>query len=639
MSRSLKDGEIDELKSRADIYNIISNYVSLKKSGKSYSGLCPFHKEKTPSFSVDPGKQLYHCFGCGEGGDIISFVEKIENMDFIEAVEFIANKAGYKLKYNLTGTSKESGKVRNRLYEINELAKKYFQFILYNSKSGKVPLDYLKKRGFTDKTIKEFEVGYSMDLWDNFTNFILKRGYKNKEIADSGLAIESTKKPGAIYDRFRGRIMFPIEDIIGKPIGFGGRIISERSGAARQNAKYINTPETRVYSKSKNIYRIHQAKNYIVKNDEVLIVEGYTDVMALHQSGILNAVASLGTALTSDQIKILGRFTKNIILVFDSDQAGINASLKGIERLREYNERLDLYFESNLNIKVAVLEKGYDPAEFILKRGKESFNNRINKSQNIIDFTIDIILEKHDTENLSGKLKASDDLIRFIATLSSSIIQEECIKKIAQRLNLKENLLLEEMRKKKNTPDSRENYWDRSKNSGSNTEKEKVLPFKKVEIEALKLIVNGLGTRLDEFLDLGSEYFRFEDTKELYNALVKEINEAGGNNKKVNFPIKISSGVLENVEVKKLYNFILFSELYYDEDEIDPASDEILNNLKRIHLSEEIEYVRKKMIEYDDAKKGSGDEEIKKLDRKYDNLYQRLIKLEQKKQNLGIINI
>ncbi|MCD4669449.1 MAG: toprim domain-containing protein, partial [Actinomycetia bacterium] len=406
---------------------------------------------------------------------------------------------------------------------------------------------------------------------------------------------------------------------------------------ARQNAKYINTPETRVYSKSKNIYRIHQAKNHIVKNDEVLIVEGYTDVMALHQSGIWNAVASLGTALTSDQIKILGRFTKNIILVFDSDQAGINASLKGIERLREYNERLDLYFESNLSIKVAVLEKGYDPAEFILKRGKESFLDRINRSQNIIDFTIDIILGKHDIGNLSGKLKASDDLIRFIATLSSSIIQGECIKKIAQRLNLEENLLLEEMRKKKNMPGAKDSYWDRPKDAGGNTEK--VVPFKKVEIEALKLIVTGLGKRLDEFLDLGPGYFRFEDTKELYNALVKEISKAGENNKKVNFPIKISSGVLENAEAKKLYNFVLFSELYYDKDEIDPASDEILNNLKRIHLIEEIEYVRKKMIEYDDAKRGSSDEEIKKLERKHDNLYQRLIRLEQEKQNLGIITM
>ncbi len=250
MSRSLKEGEVEELKSHADIYSVVSGYVKLKKSGKSYSGLCPFHKEKTPSFSVDQTKQLYHCFGCGEGGDIISFVEKIENMDFIESVEFLANKVGYKLKYNLSGGSRESGKVRNRLYDINELAKKYYQFILFNSKVGRTPLDYLKKRGFTEKTIQEFEVGYSMDLWDNFTNFIMKRKFKPKEVIDSGLAIESTRKKGAVYDRFRGRIMFPIEDIIGKPIGFGGRIITEKSNTARQSAKYINTPETKIFSKS-----------------------------------------------------------------------------------------------------------------------------------------------------------------------------------------------------------------------------------------------------------------------------------------------------------------------------------------------------------------------------------------------------
>ncbi|MEE8324730.1 MAG: DNA primase [Candidatus Humimicrobiaceae bacterium] len=640
MSRSLKEGEVEELKSHADIYSVVSGYVKLKKSGKSYSGLCPFHKEKTPSFSVDQTKQLYHCFGCGEGGDLISFVEKIENMDFIESVEFLANKVGYKLKYNLSGGSREFGKVRNKLYEINELAKKYFQFILFKSKAGRIPLDYLKKRGFTEETIQEFEVGYSMDLWDNFTNFIIKRKFKPKEVIDSGLAIESTRKKGAVYDRFRGRIMFPIEDIIGKPIGFGGRIISEKSNTARQSAKYINTPETRIYSKSKNIYHIHQAKNFIVDMDEVLIVEGYTDVMALYQSGFKNAVASLGTALTSDQIKILGRFTKNIVLVFDSDQAGMNASLKGMERLREYNERLDLYFESNLNIKVAILEKDYDPAEFILKKGKQLFMEKIKNAQNIIDFTIDVILDRHDINDLSGKLKASDSLINFISTLSSSIIQEECIKKVARKLNLKENLLLEEMQKKEMTQNiSPKNYWNNIGEDNDREKREKVTPLKKVEIEALKLIINGQGEKFDELLEFSSQYFRFEDTRELFGILKEEIRQSGEGNKKVNFPIKISSGVLENAEVRKLYNFILFSELHYSEDEIDKASVEILNNLKKIHLSEEIEFVRKKMMEYEDAKRGSNDEEISKLDRKHDSLYQRLIKLEQEKQKLGIINI
>jgi len=636
MSRSLKDGEVDELKSHADIYGIVSGYVNLKKSGKNYSGLCPFHKEKTPSFSVDPTKQLYHCFGCGEGGDVISFVEKMENLDFLEAVEFIAGKVGYKLKYNMTGSSREAGKARKRLFEINDLAKKYFQFILYNSKAGKAPIDYLKNRGFTLETIKSFEVGYCMDLWDNFTGFIKKRGYKDREVIDSGLAIESTKKPGTIYDRFRGRIMFPIEDIVGKPIGFGGRILNEKSNTARQSAKYVNTPETRLFSKSKNIYNINQAKNSIVNLDQVLIVEGYTDVMALHQAGVKNAVASLGTALTSDQVKILGRFTKNIILVFDSDQAGMNASLKVIERLREYNERLDLYFDSNLNIKVAVLEKGYDPAEFILKRGKESFLARVKKAQNIIDFTIDIILGKYDINDLSGKLKASDDLIRFISTLSSSIIQEECIKKIAGKLDLKENLLFEELQKKKEDPADSKDYWNKDDaGKEKSTDNEKILPLKKVEIEALKLMVNGPGPRLDDFLELGPSFFRFDDTRELYKALRSEIGEAGKNNKKINFPIKITSGALENTETKKLYNYILFSELYYGRDDIDRACKEILNNLKKVHLSDEIDYVRKKMLEYEGAKRDSSDKDKDKLDRKYDSLYQRLIKLEREKLDLG----
>lgn len=634
MSRSLKDGEVDELKSHADIYGVVSGYVNLKKSGKSYTGLCPFHKEKTPSFSVDPSRQLYHCFGCGEGGDVISFVEKIENLDFLESVEFLANKVGYKLKYNKTGHSEKSGKKRKRLYEINDLAGKYFQFILFNSKAGKAPLQYLKKRGFTDDTIKEFEVGYCMDMWDNFTEFIKKRGYKDKEIAESGLAIESSKKPGTIYDRFRGRIMFPIDDIVGKPIGFGGRILdSGRSKTASQSAKYINTPETRLFSKSRNIYNINRAKNQIVDQDQALIVEGYTDVMALHQKGVKNAVASLGTALTSDQIKILGRFTKNIVLVFDSDQAGMKASLKGIERLREYNDRLDLYIDSNLDIKVALLEKGYDPAEFIMKKGKEVFLDRIDKAKNIIDFTIDIIMGKYDINDISGKLKASSDLISFISTLSSSIVQEECIKKISGKLDLKEDLLFEEMQKKKKSLSVAD-----AVSAVTETVEEKMLPFKRIEIEALKLMVNGPGPVLDDFLKLAPSYFKFNDTRDLFKALKGKIEEEGKNDKKINFPIKISSGALEKEETKKLYNYILFSELYYGEKDIELAGREILANLRKIHINDEIDYVRKKMLEYEGAKSDSSTDNIERLDRKYDNLYQRLIELEQEKQNLGIIN-
>lgn len=637
MSKSLKEGEVEELKSKTDIYGIVSSYVKLKKAGRSYTGLCPFHKEKTPSFTVDTSKQLYHCFGCGEGGDVINFVEKIENMEFVEAVEFLAKKIGYTLKYNFSGFSKESSKSKDRLIELNEQAKKYFNFILFKSKKGLSSLNYLRNRGFTEDTLNEFEVGYSPDSWNDFSDFARKRGYKQEELIKCGLAIESQKGPGKIYDRFRGRIMFPIQDIVGKTIGFGGRIIQQSSKTGGGKAKYINTPETRLYSKGKNIYRLFQAKNKIVEKDEVLIVEGYTDVMALHQSGIKNAVASLGTALTPDQIKVLGRFTKNIVLVFDSDTAGMNASLKGIERLREYNEKLDLYYENNLNIRVSVLEEGYDPADYIIKRGKEDFVKRIEDSPTIIDFTTDAIIKRYDIGDLAGKLKASDHLIRFISTLSSSIIQEECIKRVAQKLNLKESLLMEEMLKRQFDSRNKTVNKDRNDNGGKKERgDEDIVPLKRIEVEALKLIINGPGNKIDEFLDLGPDYFRFDDTRQLYLIIRNEVARAKEDNKRINFPIKITSGTVENEDVRKLYNNIIFSEPHYTDQDIDLVTSEIINNLKQVRISEEIEDIRTKMMEYEKNKNAG----IKKKDdavSKYDELYQRLIELEKEKMNLKII--
>ena len=639
MGRSLKEGEIEELKSRADIYSVISGYVKLKKTGKNYTGLCPFHKEKTPSFTVDASKQLYHCFGCGEGGDVITFIEKIENMEFAEAVEFLAKRVGYNLKYNYSG-SYESSRQKNRLVELNELAKKYYNFILFNSKKGQPSLSYLKSRGFKENTLREFEIGYSLDSWENFSKFALKRGYKAQELVQCGLAIESSKGGIGIYDRFRGRIMFPIEDIVGKVVAFGGRIISEKSKTGDQKAKYVNTPETKLYSKSKNIYRIFQAKNHIVEKDEVLIVEGYTDVMALHQEGIRNVVASLGTALTSEQIKVLGRFTKNIVLVFDSDKAGINASLKGIERLREYNDRLDLFYENNLNIRVVVLEEGYDPADFVFKKGKEAFLKKVEEAPGIIDFTIDMIANKYDTGSLAGKLKASDHLLRFISTLSSGIVQEECIKKVAQKLNLKESLLFEEMLKKKYKNETARRYGNRGYGSEEKEAvSETIIPLKKVEIEALGLIINGLSTRIDELLDLGPAYFKFDDTRELYLVIRDEIIKTINAGEKVNFPVKITSGKIVNEEARKLYNNILFSETQFADRDNDLAACEIINNLKGIRISEEIEDIRKKMIEYEksrsmDKDTADGDD---KLACEYDRLYQRLIELEKERMNLRMI--
>jgi DNA primase len=600
MAKSLREGEIEELKSRADIQSIVSGYVNLRRAGKNYSGLCPFHKEKTPSFSVDSQKQRYHCFGCGEGGDVIAFIMKIENLDFVEAAEFIAKKINYNLQYLFTETHEVVEK-RSRLIELNELAKKYYNYVLLNSKIAEKALQYLIDRGFTKETIKKYDVGYSVEKWDYFSNFAKKRGFKSKELIDTGLSIQSTRGALDVYDRFRGRIMFPIKDLVGKTVGFGGRIVGASAAAANAasnkksqqqdrainsmpSAKYINTPETKIYSKSRIIYGLFDAKNNIVENDEVLIVEGYTDVIALYQEGIKNAVASCGTALTSEQIEVIVRFTKNIVLVFDSDAAGITASLKGIDRLKEYNDKLDLYNENNINMRVAVFEAGSDPADYVIKNGKEEFLARIKKAANIIDFTIGMILKKYDISSLNGKMRATDELIGFISSLTSKIVQEECIKKISEKLNLRETLLIEQLVKK--TKESMQKTHFADTGAGSNDRIE-ALPARNIEIEALKILVNGVGEALRDLMYIGPEYFKYEDTRKIYELIRKEDENEAAAGTVLNFPLEISSNKLEGEQLKKLYNLIVFSPLSYTDYNL--ASREIYCNLKKIYIADRVE--------------------------------------------------
>ncbi|GAG66155.1 unnamed protein product, partial [marine sediment metagenome] len=301
-------------------------------------------------------------------------------------------------------------------------------------------------------------------------------------------------------------------------------------------------------------------------------------------------------------------------------------------KIREYNEQLDLYYENNLNIRVAILEEGYDPADFIFKKGKEVFATKIKNAVSIIDFTIDAIIKKYNIGSLAGKLKASDHLIRFISTLSSSIIQGECIKNVAEKLNLKESLLLEEMLKKEYDHKKRAVRWDKDYDiEKKESVNGNIIPLKRIEVEALKLIINGLGDRINELLSLGPDYFRFEDTRQLYLIIRDEILRAREDNKKVNFPLKITSGAIENEDVKKLYNYILFSESHFKNQNISLVSNEIINNLKGIRISEEIEEIRKKMIEYEKNKNAGSGIKNKEAASKYDELYRRLIELEKEK--------
>jgi DNA primase len=675
MVKSIKDGEVAELKQNTDIISIVSNYVSLKKSGKNFMGLCPFHKEKTPSFVVDPQTQLYHCFGCGNGGDVISFIMKTENLSFVEAVELIAKKTGYTLKYVETGSIKKEEK-KSRLFELNELAGKYYNFVLFKSRTGRRALSYLRSRKISDESLRKFDIGYSQDSWDNFIKFAHSRNFTDAELVETGLCTVFRKddnRPERKFDRFRGRIIFPIKDLLGRTIGFGGRIIPEDfvseeliNGSAVKNygssktvrpvkasrgrqrnfemkkAKYVNSPETKIYSKSRNLYGIFEAKNNIVEKDLALIVEGYIDVISLYENKIYNSVASLGTALTSEQIKLIGRFTKNIVLIFDSDQAGMSASVKGIERLKEYNENLDLYNESNISIRVCILEKGFDPADYVIQKGAEKFLKKIEESVDIIDFSIDNIIRKYNIKNLTEKLRAANELLQFISSLSSSIIQEECIKKIAGKLNLKESMLLEEMLRKKSVKNNKyEQGEDESKeNPYGEFESRNLNPQKKKEIEALQLLVHGHDTD-SIILDLSTELFRFEDTRKLFEKVQKKIRLARESKEELNFPLIISSEELDNDNLNRIYNYIYFSDPgFLDFENI---CQEVGSNLKKLFLSEKIELLKNKIsslekkikeIETGNMEEIKKEEEMKLLEEEYLYCCKLHIELENKKNSL-----
>jgi DNA primase len=510
---------------------------------------------------------------------------------------------------------------------------------LFKSKNGVKALNYLKDRKISEETIQLFEVGYSLDNWDNFTNFAKSRKHPESDLVLTGLCIESQKenKKNKVYDRFRGRVMFPIKDLLGRIIGFGGRILPNNISAnAQENlavgssnmkftgnikkikttnigdniAKYINTPETRLYSKSKNIFGIFEAKSHIVEKDYALIVEGYMDAIALFDRGFKNAVASLGTALTSEQIKLISRFTKNIVLVFDGDEAGVNASIKGIDRLKEYNDNLDLFNENNISMKVCILDKGFDPADFVIKKGSEAFLQKIDTAIEMIDFTLETIMSKYNLNELTGKLRASDELLKFISSLSSSIVQEECIKKIASRLKLRESLLLEEMLKKeinrKNNSLSRESRdEEENKNNYSNFLNKNLNPQKRLEIEALSLIINGHDLPKMELLDLPPEYFRFEDTKKLLGIVKKYIIEQNNLKKDINFPIIFSSDIFEDEDILRLYNFIYFSGRNYDDK--NKSCIEVAMTLKKLHISDRIEKLSSSISEIEQKMKTDKD--------------------------------
>lgn len=402
-----------------DMLEIVTPYTTLKKSGSNYMGRCPFHGEKTPSFSVDPVQKLYYCFGCGEGGNALTFVEKKEGLDFADAVKSLADKYGVRLEFDQSSPlQEERRRNRERIYTLLDQAAFYYSRYLWDSPTAVNARDYLEKRGFKPGTARDFRLGYSPPSGTSLYKAALSKGYTIDELTAAGLVSRSDNRT---YDRFRGRLMFPFTDHRGRVLGFGARVLDD------SKPKYLNSPESETYHKGSLVFGLGNARQSIAKEDRVFVVEGYTDVLALRQSGIANAVASMGTALTEQQLKEISRFTKIIYLAFDSDAAGRSAMLRA----------LGLAKNLQLSVRVVVIPAGHDPADLILgEGGKDAFLELASNASTLLEYQVQTTLSSSDLDNVDGRVKAFNELKSVIASAANSLERDEQLRIIADRLRL-----------------------------------------------------------------------------------------------------------------------------------------------------------------------------------------------------------
>jgi len=416
--------KVSEVRDRSNIVEVVSDYVNLKKAGKNYRGLCPFHSEKTPSFMVNEEKQIFHCFGCGEGGDVFKFLMKVGNFSFPQAVEELARRFGIKLPSREPSPAQKQESIRREaLFQVNQMASDYFHELLTRRKEGEGARRYLAERGISKKMIDEHHLGYSLDRWDGLVQHLREKKITLPMASELGLVIPKSKE--GWYDAFRGRVIFPIRDLHDRVVGFGGRVMGEGL------PKYLNSPESSIYHKGEILYGLPAARTLIRENDRVIIVEGYFDLLALHQYGLKESVATLGTALTIHHLRTLKRYTKNLVTVFDADQAGVQASLRA----------LPLFLEEGVWAKTVLLPKGEDPDGFLRKGHFEDFKKKVAEGPLLIDFFFDHLVKTHDVKSVEGKVKCAEEGVALIQRIPNEIQKNFYIKVLAEKLDLQESLL------------------------------------------------------------------------------------------------------------------------------------------------------------------------------------------------------
>jgi len=549
---------LDEIRDRLDIVDVISEYVTLKASGKGHKGLCPFHQEKTPSFMVDSEKQIFHCFGCGEGGNVFSFIMKIEKISFPEAVKILADKSGVQLPTDKKQDDYFQNE-RDLIFRLNEIADIYYQRNLFKP-DGKNAQRYLANRHFNKQIIQKFHIGYALPGYDNLIKILMQKNYKLQDLQKAGLAVK-TKKSGNVIDYFRGRIIFPVINLQGKITAFGARVLDNSL------PKYINSPETRVYSKGKHLYGLFQAKKNIREKNQIIIMEGYTDVLMAHQHGIENAVASLGTALTTRQIDLIKRFADEVIVAFDADAAGRNATLRS----------LNLIKRAGIKVKIISLPVNSDPAEVLFKKGNNYFNSLIKDALPLIDYKLKVLMQQYNSKTNEGKIAIVKGLFEDLNNIESQLEINIEVKKIAEELGLEEDIILKDLNRFRQGNRTLPNISAKKFTESTHINAEKILIGSMIQEDK---IIEKI------FLELDENDFTIKEHKEI----VTVIKKLFVNEEKINIQKIIDK--LENQEIIKLLSQIILKDVVHSDEETINRS---INAIKRYNLQLKLNEITNKI--------------------------------------------
>lgn len=597
-------GPIDEIKSRLDLIDVIQEYVSLKPSGSNWKGLCPFHNEKTPSFMVSREKQIWHCFGCHAGGDLFGFIQKIEGVEFPEALRILAKKAGVELR-------REDPVIQNqktRLLDLLRMAAKYYHAVLLESSRGEVCRKYLEERRIDETTVDQFELGYSVDAWDVLLNFLIKKGFKEEEIFLSGLTVKR-ESGGGFYDRFRSRLIFPIRDVHGMTVGFGGRTLA---GDDPNTPKYLNSPQTLVYNKSMILYALDHAKSEIRKKGEVIVVEGYLDCLSCHEAGVTNVVATAGTALTEDHVGILKRFTSTILLAFDEDTAGSEATKRAIE----------LALVQEMNVKVLELPRGKDPDECI-REDSSLFQKAVREARSYLAYSFDRVLRGIDPHTLEGKKTAAASLLPLLVKIGNPIEQHYWLKLLAQRLSIDERILAERMVASGNKRRPIEH-----RKASSDFYELPLNRFMKIEEEVLALLIRYPHTLPWIAEGLLGEYFADSLAERLYKLILVDYTEG-----ELFDPLRLrkrigstDQNMVQFLDVLGLLAEDRFSD--WGDTKIRQQLQEYLRLLKRRHILSRLQEIEQEMKVLETEKTSASQHEFKALNEAFNDLTHQLHQLE-----------